>query len=113
MINTQEYDNRLRQELEWRYIPSIKPIEETDLKATRDKLFWDFRYARGSYKAQKAGISRPSVMMRFCNDKFRLYGDAENNKLFGKAKGILAGWKARNKAEMRALKLLNKKRKEK
>ncbi len=70
---------------------------------TKAKLFWGFRYQLGSYKARKAGISHPSVMMKYKGDKFRLYGNAENNKLFQHCKDILKGWKARSKSEMRSL----------
>lgn len=111
MINAEAYDNLLWKELDssdwYDYTGAVKQTEY-DFKAnhnTRDKLFFDFRYQQGSYKAIKAGITKPSVMMRFGKDKFRLYGDAETNKLFDKAKGILAGWKARNKADLRAYKL--------
>ena len=79
--------------------------------AKRDELYYNFRYANGTYKARKAGISRPSVMMRFGKDRFRLYGEPESNKLFDKCKDILKGWKARSKAEMREQKRLAKKRK--
>lgn len=79
------------------------PIVKT---TNRDRLFWDFRYQKRTYKARKAGISNesPSVLMKYGGDMFRLYGDAESNKLFGAAKGILAGWKARHKAETKILK---------
>lgn len=83
-----------------------KPKQADDKPATvkRLHLFWGFRYSSNSYKARKAGISRPSVMMKYKNDKFRLYGSPEDNKLFDHCKGILKGWKARSKAEMKALK---------
>lgn len=106
MINTLEYDKRLAKELDWHYRNNVgdkdMPIKKV---STRNKLFFEHRYRLGSYKAIKAGISSPSVMMKFGNDKFRLYGEPDNNKLFDKAKGILAGWKARSKAEMRLAKL--------
>lgn len=58
------------------------PKQTDDKSVKRLKLFWGFRYQTNSYKARKAGISRPSVMMKYKNDKFRLYGSPENNKLF-------------------------------
>ncbi len=90
----------------YRYYSKPKPKDEPDNPVTvkRLHLFWDFRYANGSYKARKAGISSPSVMMKYKNDRFRLYGKPENNKLFEHCKDILKGWKARNKAEIKALK---------
>ncbi len=88
------------------YITGTNKLKQADDKPATIKrlhLFWDYRYATGSYKARKAGISRPSVMMRFGKDRFRLYGGAESNKLFDRCKDILKGWKARSKAEMRLL----------
>ena len=48
--------------------------------------------------------------MKYKGDRFRLYGSPEDNKLFDHCKSILQGWKYRNRAELRALKLANKKR---
>ncbi len=71
MINTAEYDNRLRQELPsseyWDYEREVRKRENNDHDSLavlkRNELFWSRRYQVGSYKARKAGISRPSVMM--------------------------------------------------
>lgn len=118
MINAEEYDNQLRKEIDssdWYNFTGAVKQTEYNYKAnhnTRDKLFFDYRYQQGSYKAIKAGIIKPSVMMRFGNDKFRLYGQPENNKLFDDAKKILASWKAKSKAEIRALKLAQRKKKQ-
>ena len=121
MINVSTYDALLRKELtqedyrDYSY-GQRKADESIEKHPTRNALFWTRRYALRSYKAVKAGISRPSVMMKYEGDKFRLYGTPDNNKLFGAmtksspVKTILAGWKARSKAEMRALKLASKKR---
>ena len=90
-----------------RGLKEVPPIGKT---TNRDRLFWDFRYQKRTYKARKAGISNnsPSVLMKYGGDMFRLYGAPEENKLFGAAKGILAGWKARSKAEIKALKQLRR-----
>ncbi len=96
------YGGLLRRDMQTGNYYSLRIHDNNTKNFTRDKLFWDFRYQSGSYKARKSGITPCSVMMKYKNDKFRLYGEPENNKLFDQCKAILKGWKARNKAEVKA-----------
>ncbi|MCK9369885.1 hypothetical protein M0R04_08275 [Candidatus Dojkabacteria bacterium] len=84
------------------YAIKQKVIDSSTVK--RNELYFSRRYRLNSYKAIKLGISTPSVMMKYKGDKVRLFGSPENNKLFAHCKTILAGWKARSKAEMKLLK---------